>query len=456
MAHSNLQSNLPMYKAQASVSAKYAPLIQRGKFLHEQVSKAVFPERRSAGDTNLDLWLDGSIYPINVQTGKHPRFNSLKDLIEFVGDGESGLFGYINSLVAQNDSHSKVVEISILRERVKSFEREIEIFEGLAQKIPDLESKISSLQSELTYAHSHILGLSADLVSERATNSALHASHAREHSELQESHASQLGALQQDIVRTTAALKRLSNKLEGMRKTPWGYRSQTRKRRDLGELSQSGGHAKAQRRILRSIVGAQTTSSIQEHNATEGRTSRLHGDTHAQMQTGRVFGSFMSRVEVETMLQSPRLNMVGSRIAKHYLEKIGQHVGPEQIVETCDRSGITQSGYGAIYKTFKKAVACAGAGSRVSCLPAPYKVSKLREELNKNLKDLIGDYYSISNLFEIPPSAKSKAPQKIVLSPRNSFFVDIEVVQQTMIRLYNITPAGLFQFISNWIFSFES
>ena len=53
-------------------------------------------------------------------------------------------------------------------------------------------------------------------------------------------------------------------------------------------------------------------------------------------------------------------------------------MGPEKILETCDQSRITHSGYDAIYKTFKGAVAAVGRGIRLGCLPTPHQVSQLR------------------------------------------------------------------------------
>ena len=110
-------SNLHLYKAQASIATKYAPLVQRGKFLHQQESKSTFAEKQKAGYTNIDLWCDGSIYPIDPRSRKRPKFNSLKGLLEFVGDGEDGLFGYLKSIEGQSFSLSQyLAEIALLKE----------------------------------------------------------------------------------------------------------------------------------------------------------------------------------------------------------------------------------------------------------------------------------------------------------------------------------------------------
>lgn len=50
----------------------------------------------------------------------------------------------------------------------------------------------------------------------------------------------------------------LQKKIERMKLTPYGYRSQIRARKDLHALLQTGGHAKAQRRLVRWIPARAT------------------------------------------------------------------------------------------------------------------------------------------------------------------------------------------------------
>ena len=106
------------YKAQASIDPKYAPVIQRGKFLHEQPSRSSFPKKRKASKIHIDLWLDGLIYPFDPRPGKHPRFNCLKGLLEFVGDGNNELFGYVQSLCSESVRLEYIQQVAKLREEV--------------------------------------------------------------------------------------------------------------------------------------------------------------------------------------------------------------------------------------------------------------------------------------------------------------------------------------------------
>ena len=46
------------------------------------------------------------------------------------------------------------------------------------------------------------------------------------------------------------------------------------------------------------------------------------------------------------------------------------------------------------------------------------------------------------------PKAKSEEPVKIELNHMNSFFVDVAMVQATMVRLYGTTPERMFLYRS--------
>ena len=108
------------------------------------------------------------------------------------------------------------------------------------------------------------------------------------------------------------------------------------------------------------------------------------------------------------MLYMSIIELVGSDITNHYLEKIGAEIGAHEILAIEDRSGITNEAYNNIYKKFKGGTKAAGKGLRIGCLPKPYHVLLLQKELNNKLRDFVGDYYPIKNTLEILPGLKSK------------------------------------------------
>ena len=140
-----------LYRAQASLDPKYAPLIQKEIFLYEQISRSEFPEKRKAGSNNLDLQLDGGIYPPDAQTGKRLKFMYLKEFLEFVGDGEAGLLGYIKGLALQNSESIRsdyIAQISIMKTKVLQLQTEIDVQQRGLEVIPGFVEEINNLGSE--------------------------------------------------------------------------------------------------------------------------------------------------------------------------------------------------------------------------------------------------------------------------------------------------------------------
>ena len=284
--------NANLFKAQASIDSKYAPLIQRGKFLHEQVSRSSFPEKRKAGDTNLDLWLDGSLYPKDIRTGKRPKFTCLKELLEFVGEGENGLLGYVKSLELHSLEaiESEYIEqISALRVQVLYLQSEIDVQRGRLQDVPGFIGEIKTLQAEKILLEERLQTLQMEVDVGYAEKLGLELQcrlSASEKESLVVSYEEQLRQIRSELSKSMLQLKRVVQRFDQLKKSPLGYRSQVRRRRDLSKLSQSGGHAKAQKRLARSLIGPETMMRVQERNAEEGRSGRLYGDTNSQVENG--------------------------------------------------------------------------------------------------------------------------------------------------------------------------
>ena len=100
------------YKVQVAINGEYRPLVLRGRLIHEQTPRFVFPEKRKTGETNLDLWLDGSIYPAD-SSGKRPKFTDVRSLLEFIGEGEKRLLSYTSSLVNYVPAGAVVESVSL-------------------------------------------------------------------------------------------------------------------------------------------------------------------------------------------------------------------------------------------------------------------------------------------------------------------------------------------------------
>jgi hypothetical protein len=63
------------YKIYATIEGKDAPLISRSRMLHEQTPKAEILDLCACGATNIDLWIDGSIYISHLESNKRLSLN---------------------------------------------------------------------------------------------------------------------------------------------------------------------------------------------------------------------------------------------------------------------------------------------------------------------------------------------------------------------------------------------
>ena len=73
--------------------------------------KTCFPIKHKARDTNIDLWLDGSIYPMDPSIGMPPPFKTLKAFLEFVCHEQANLLGYVKKLAGPNGYSTNLVRI---------------------------------------------------------------------------------------------------------------------------------------------------------------------------------------------------------------------------------------------------------------------------------------------------------------------------------------------------------
>jgi hypothetical protein len=439
------------------LNSKYTSLIRKGKLLYEQPQRSIFVEIRNAGACNLDLWVDTSIYPLDPETRKKPRFKDTKSLLEFVGNGCSGLLGYCKNL------ENSVLEIQRLKSELQQQEqkREFDLFRSsLLQREREMQSQydtelhalrleIQLLQDESSFHQRQCNNLNQELLSrQRELSESVKTKKdlAAQLKDIQRGHRSELQFLQAEFQNTKNILNKLQKKYGRMKLTPYAYRTQIRARKDLQNISQSGGHTKAQHRLARLIIAPATVKRIQEENAANHTRKRLHGSKESQKESGLLMGNIWSKIELLSMLKSPTMQSVGIDITDQYLDKIRQEVGAHEILACCDRNGVIQNGFNAIYKSFQNGVKAAGKGIHIGCLSKPYHLSLLHTELNSKFVEFIGEYYSINDCISIPhqhSKSKEKSPMLLKLDETNNLFVDIEIVQRTMVQLYKITPEGI-------------
>ena len=87
-----------------------------------------------------------------------------------------------------------------------------------------------------------------------------------------------------------------------MHATPYGYRKQVRKRKDIATLSQTEGQAKVLRRLAHSVIAPSTVQNIQEGNAANRTKQRLHGSEEQQIESGKILAKIFSKHYNKTCL----------------------------------------------------------------------------------------------------------------------------------------------------------
>lgn len=297
----NVDNNVARaYKVQVGINGKYAHVIVRNRFLHDQPPKSSFEAKRKSHCTNLDLWVDGSIYPIDPTTDKRPKFRCIRSLLEYVGDGESGMLGYIENVgrgMQDSSAHMTVMKVR-LEELQKSHTTEHNKCRDLQTEVESLRLNLVRTQELYTRTHDSYISQVRGLQSENDSLKSECATNRQKHDLLVDSltrkATSDIDSLQAELSLTKKTLATLQRTLHRIVKTPQGFRQQVRPRKDLIDLSPKGGHAKTQRRLARSIIAPATVKKLQKENAAKGVSRRrMHGDKDSQTQNGRAFASIL-------------------------------------------------------------------------------------------------------------------------------------------------------------------
>jgi FtsZ-binding cell division protein ZapB len=445
------------YVPKVTLDSKYAPLIRRGKLLEDQVCRSTFAAKRAAGDCNIDLWCDGRIYPNDPASGLPSNFRTLKEYFEFLCHGPNGMLGYTERLKSSCGESSLRCEglevvaafestVADLRMKVAAHENEIWALEvGCRQLCADLEASKNSTV-EVTLRRDQLLDEVNLLQSASAELKGKLLQASQELSAQEGQHRRTVDILEAKVIECKEDYRKLQDKLRSLGSTPIGWRQrQSRGLKSLAELSANSGHAKRRRTLLRAQLHPSFVENVQESNKLGGCKKRLHGDVDTQRKTVVALARILSSSEANALVDQPKLDHVGTRMAKKILKQISDSIGPEDILAACDAAGVAHGGYGEIYKSVKGRIALVNPGLKCALLPAPNKIAVLWKQLNANLPQFIGDYYHIDGRMVLAAPKRTKTnviPKEVILNDKNTLYVDLEVVQRSMVMFYGMTEAG--------------
>jgi hypothetical protein len=406
------------YVPSVVLDSKYAPVFKRGSRIGEgQNPRTCFPIKRKAGDTNIDLWLDGSIYPQDPSTGHPPAFRTLKEFLEFVCHGQAGLLGYVEKLAGPNGYSTndvrilqqKVLDLNVCTnteiERLKHFIEyllnELDVVKKRwATQVVELQQvrtdEMNSYQLQSECLREQCLALKRDLeinLEAYKQHLGVYEFQAREatraHEQaleegkrvsdnrlalLSQEHLQVINTLTCELTDAKNEMVKLQQKLNKLVSTPFGQRSQLRQTRALDQLAQKGGQRRARISAIRRLLQPKTHHQLVDGNKGSGSRKRLCGPKSTQEGTATALAGMLSRNEALALGTMPILSFVGRRMANHYLEKIGAEIDTESILAACDMTGVSQRGYGQIYKTIKGRVGLVDKDLKANFLPTPNKV----------------------------------------------------------------------------------
>lgn len=120
---------------------------------------------RTEGRKHIDLWVDGSLYPIDPLTNKYPSFYTVHDLIRFVGDGMNGLLGYCMRLCQFRDELSNQNfhlnnSLQIFQNQVSVLKKKIEVLENLNKSLENRLDRLKSTPIGLREKRKRIINIS--------------------------------------------------------------------------------------------------------------------------------------------------------------------------------------------------------------------------------------------------------------------------------------------------------
>lgn len=355
------------------------------------------------------------------------------------------MLGYTKRLKAGENAQTMERMTLALQSKVTRYEAEIQQLRVLCERLESLATFMSTATNE-------------DVIGRQKLCCGIEALEARcgelgamltqcDHDRVLEStdHRQKVEALEEELRRCNVEYKTLKRTMRSMVETPRGYRQRIHgaRMKSFSDLSCGSGYAKRQRALLRGILQPAVVAGVQHANKEGGGKKRLSGDFAAQVKTAECVAR---PSEAAAMIDQPRMSQATTSMVKKVIKRIGDSIGEDCMLDSCDVARVTGRGYTSIYKTVKNRIGLIAPGFKSSILPAPHRLAKLRKEMNAKLPQFIGEYYSIEGRRIIPEVRVAgkviTSAKEVILDSNNSLFVDLEVVQRSMVMFYEMTIEG--------------
>lgn len=445
---------------QIHMDARYLPLVRRGSRLDGQASRSSFAERRARGETHIDLWIDGALYPEDPATKRTPCFNTLKQFLQFLCHGEDGLLGYtkrLRDIVPPSGSVDRIQSTTSLENCVISLEKELARHEQDSIRLRQqrdqfqVEARVMATSAAFEVLERQRLQIEvARLETMCVQLKAIVAENSLSIATLTEQRQ-KLVVTEDELVVSRAMYSKLEEKFRRMVETPAGLRQRVHGRimKNITDLRSGTGYFKRRTIQLRYQILPEVLHRVQQSNKRLGKKKRLGGEQTSQYKTAAVIASMLSRGEAKALAEQPQMSQATMAVAQTIFKKVQDVLTKEVMLGTVDGSSVTHRGYTGIYKTLKNRIGMVAPELQGSVLPSPSRLAELRKQMNENLPQFIGDYYHIEGRRHIPEVRQGKKvvrpAKEVTLHSKNNLFAELEVVQRSMVLFYDMTVEGSFQ-----------
>ncbi|MCO5562899.1 hypothetical protein L7F22_016535 [Adiantum nelumboides] len=121
-------------------------------------------ERRAQGEKNVDLWIEGCLYPKDPSLNVHLPFTNIPSLLQYVGNGEQGLLGYCKRLNKHEIARSEIYlhHWQLLNESFHNLQDQMQTItsalEDAKSTIATKENVIKKLEDTLSHMKSTAMG----------------------------------------------------------------------------------------------------------------------------------------------------------------------------------------------------------------------------------------------------------------------------------------------------------
>ena len=229
----------------------------------------------------------------------------------------------------------------------------------------------------------------------------------------------QVTGLQNQVIELQTKINELEEshkKLTALKKTPIGLRERIRQLKNINNLSGTCGGRKKRMKIAREYI------------------SQVSGlDMHISEERVLLLNETMNRLDIIKLLKLPENQKLRKLALQELLKDMNSVVKPSQIVEACDKVGVSRRGYRALsglwFKNLKHQ------NIKPFGLPRPHNVVKIQHQLNQEIPNYFGEYFHIEGSM---PYEKQKKKSVFEYNAFNNIWMDLKKVQIAMVQLYGI------------------